>query len=218
MPVPTGTRTLVLNDDYAPLNIVHWKRGIKRTFESLCENCQGKGHHKGHKCTECNGMGTLPPANVVEYYNLWIRDSRGREHPIPAVISNTHHVSRTFKNVPFSRPNVFKRDNYICQYCGRAYAPNELTMDHVVPRAMWKGTGTPTCWSNIVAACRTCNHKKADKTPEGAGMQLRKLVNGVWVPYKYPKKPNQQEMVLGLAGKTIPPEWANYLERILKTR
>ena len=216
MSVPNGTRVLVLNDDYSPLNIVHWKRGIKRTFDSYCERCKSKGQIAGKQCLECNGTGTLPPANVVEYYDICVRDSKERAHPVPAVIANTHHVTRNFKNVPFSRPNVFKRDNYTCQYCGAAHAPFELTMDHVVPRAMWKGVGTPTCWTNIVTACRKCNHKKADKTPEQAGMQLRKLVNGVWVNYKYPKKPNNQSIVLGLAGRVIPPEWAPYLERILK--
>ena len=218
MPVPTGIRTLVLNDDYNPLNIVGWKRGIKRTFESLCDRCNGKGHIGGKQCNYCNGMGILPPAQVVEYYDLWIRDSKGREHAIPAVIANTHHIVRAFKNVPFSRPNVLKRDNYMCQYCGVALTPADLTLDHVIPRSMWAGNGTPTCFQNIVAACRPCNHKKANKTPEQAGMQLRKLVNGNWINYKYPKKPNYQEMVLGLSGRAIPKEWATYLEHILKSR
>lgn len=217
MTVPTGTRTLVLNDDYTPLNVVHWKRGIKRTFDSICEICNGRGRVAGAPCVACNGVGVLPPANIVAYYGITILDSKRREHIVPAVIANTHHVSRVFKNVPFSRPNIFKRDNYTCQYCGKACTPCELTLDHVVPRSMWKGSDTPTCWKNIVAACKACNHTKANKTPEQAGMQLRKMVNGVLVPYKYPKKPNYQEMVLGLTGRNIPEEWAPYLSHLLKT-
>lgn len=219
MTMPSGVRTLVLNDDYVPLNIVSWKRGMKRTFDDDCENCNGRGRINGYgRCPTCLGVGTLPPATVVAYYKLSVLDGRGNEHPVPAVIANNHHVSRIFKNVPFSRPNILKRDNYTCQYCGISLNAIDLTLDHVVPRSMWKGSTTPTCWANIVAACRKCNHTKANKTPEQANMQLRKLVNGVMVPYKYPKKPNHQEMMLGLTGKTIPEEWIPYLERIMKSQ
>lgn len=213
MAVPVGTRTLVLNDDYTPINVVNWKRGIKRTFDSYCDKCYGKGRLCGGvKCNACNGMGTLPPANVVAYYEITLFDSKGREHIVPAVIANTHHINRTFKLIPFSRQNIFRRDNYTCQYCCKSFVPYELTVDHVIPRSMWNGSDTPTCWNNIVTACKPCNHKKANKTPEQAGMQLRKLVNGLYIPYKYPKKPNYQELVLGLVGKTIPDEWKPYIK------
>ena len=43
MPVPEGTKVLVLNDDYVPLNAVHWKKAMKRLFESPCVRCDSRG-------------------------------------------------------------------------------------------------------------------------------------------------------------------------------
>ncbi len=43
-----------------------------------------------------------------------------------------------------------------CHYCGQPTAPNELTMDHVVPI----GRGGKSTKGNVVAACKTCNSKK----------------------------------------------------------
>ena len=53
-----------------------------------------------------------------------------------------------------------------CLYCGRE--TKQLTLDHVVPR--YRG-GAHT-WENVVSACITCNHRKAGRTPQEAGMRL----------------------------------------------
>ncbi|MDR1340108.1 MAG: DUF4373 domain-containing protein [Prevotellaceae bacterium] len=55
---------------------------------------------------------------------------------------------------------VFKRDNYICQYCGKA--GGKLEADHVIPFS--KG-GEDTI-ENLVTSCRKCNRQKRDKTVE----------------------------------------------------
>ena len=63
---------------------------------------------------------------------------------------------------------ILERDEHRCQYCdGKAN-----TVDHVLPRAQGGGS-TPT---NLVAACLACNQKKADRTPEQAGMPLLRPV------------------------------------------
>jgi len=63
-----------------------------------------------------------------------------------------------------SRAAILRRDRFRCAYCGRT----GTTLDHVVPRSR----GGQTSWTNCVAACERCNVKKADKTPEEAGMTL----------------------------------------------
>lgn len=63
---------------------------------------------------------------------------------------------------------LFRRDNYHCMYCGGPFSHAELTRDHVMPRAQ----GGKDIWENVVAACARCNHFKADRTPEEAGMAL----------------------------------------------
>lgn len=58
--------------------------------------------------------------------------------------------------------SILERDDYTCVYCGE-YAD---TIDHIVPKAQ----GGLTISKNCVAACKKCNGKKADRTPEEAGM------------------------------------------------
>jgi 5-methylcytosine-specific restriction endonuclease McrA len=65
-----------------------------------------------------------------------------------------------------SRRDVFLRDRYACQYCGRH--TRDLTLDHVIPRKR----GGPHDWTNVVAACKACNHRKAGRTPDEAHMRL----------------------------------------------
>lgn len=181
-----------------PLSIIGFKKAIKKLY----------GEDKN-----------TPTPVVIEYYDHWLRDSKGREHPVPAVIANTHHVTRNYRKVPFSRQNIFKRDGYSCQYCGHHFKAAELTIDHVVPRRIWSGVDSPTSWHNVVASCHPCNHKKRDRTPEQAGMPLYKVVNGKKVFYKRPKRPNYVEVVLGssrMTIDTIPVEWQPYIGYLLK--
>jgi 5-methylcytosine-specific restriction endonuclease McrA len=81
--------------------------------------------------------------------------------------------------VTFSRRNVFKRDRYVCQYCGCQPGTDELTIDHVVPRSQ----GGVSSWTNCVLACIACNKRKADRTPREASMTLRRQpVRPTWKP------------------------------------
>ncbi len=57
----------------------------------------------------------------------------------------------------------------LCHYCGKKFAPAELTMDHVVPLAR----GGESSRGNIVPACRDCNRDKKLETP--AERLLREL-------------------------------------------
>ena len=69
-----------------------------------------------------------------------------------------------------TRHGVLLRDSYTCVYCGK---PGD-TIDHVFPQSR----GGANTWENLAACCRSCNQRKADRTPEEAGMRLR------WHPYK----------------------------------
>ncbi len=60
------------------------------------------------------------------------------------------------------------------QYCLKTYSAENLSMDHVIPKAQ----GGKLTWTNTVCACKTCNAKKSHLTlPELSkiGMKLRKL-------------------------------------------
>jgi 5-methylcytosine-specific restriction endonuclease McrA len=88
---------------------------------------------------------------------------------VPEVITLTGYDRLPAAAVTFSRRNIFKRDRYTCQYCGVQPGTEELTIDHVIPRAQG-GTST---WDNCVLACLDCNARKADRTPQQARMPLR---------------------------------------------
>jgi 5-methylcytosine-specific restriction endonuclease McrA len=69
---------------------------------------------------------------------------------------------------PLNNETLFKRDAYLCMYCGNRFPPSELSRDHVRPFYQ----GGRDVWNNVVAACRRCNNAKASRTPEQAKMQL----------------------------------------------
>lgn len=77
------------------------------------------------------------------------------------------------RDISFSNRNLFRRDLFVCAYCGKSSGDHELTKDHIIPRSR-KGA---TSWMNCVTSCKKCNNKKDDRTPEESGMHL------LYVPY-----------------------------------
>ena len=85
--------------------------------------------------------------------------------PLPRVVRLRRYVRVPFRQrAPWSRRGVLVRDGFRCAYCGR----RATTVDHVLPRSR----GGADTWLNTVAACAADNHRKADRTPEQAGMAL----------------------------------------------
>ena len=87
---------------------------------------------------------------------------------IVAIKGFARTVFDTVQVPPLSNRELFLRDGYLCMYCGREFPPRMLTRDHVMPLSR----GGRNCWSNVVTACRPCNHAKHAHTPEEAGMAL----------------------------------------------
>ena len=69
---------------------------------------------------------------------------------------------------PLTNRELFLRDAHLCMYCGQQHKPRELTRDHVRPMSR----GGADKWSNVVTACRGCNTRKGNRTPEQARMPL----------------------------------------------
>ena len=69
---------------------------------------------------------------------------------------------------------LFRRDHHMCAYCGGEFEGRNLTRDHVHPRSR----GGSNAWENSVTACESCNHRKANRTPEEANMML------MYTPYR----------------------------------
>ena len=138
----------------------------------------------------------LKRVNVAAEYEEVVRSEK-LTLPLPSVIVLKNYVVPT-KTVPFTRATLFLRDEFTCQYCG--YKGKDLTFDHVVP----KSRGGKTRWDNVVAACQSCNLRKAAKTTSQAGFKLKKV----------PTKPSPE--VLLNKGKKFPPSdmhksWNDFL-------
>lgn len=109
----------------------------------------------------------------------------------------------TYRHVPVrmqlaTRRNIFMRDGYRCQYCGLKFRGSDLTLDHVIPRAQ----GGKNSWENLVVCCRKDNHRKADRTPEEAGMPLLRR--------PLPSNVHTGRLILRSMGLEVN-EWSRYL-------
>lgn len=135
--------TIVLNADYTYLNIIPWQKAIKLLIKDKAE--------------------------VIKETNTQVKNCDNKySFSIPLVLKLVKMVQIVYKNkVPFSRKNIFVRDQYTCQYCG---AKENLNIDHIVPSSK----GGKTCFENCMTSCVECNTKKGNRTPEEAQMTLKR--------------------------------------------
>lgn len=123
-------------------------------------------------------------AEVLEHGRGQLRTA-STQFPLPSVIRLIYLIKRPRPQMRLSRREVFNRDRHMCQYCGRR-GQRDLTLDHVLPRHR----GGRHTWENLVTACKTCNHRKAGRTPQEARMMLMRepvqpRVNSYYVVYPY---------------------------------
>lgn len=169
-----ATRTLLLTPWFFPIKVLRWQDAIKMKYEETAEV-------------------------VVEYDEEVCSPSITWK--MPAVIRLKKLKMDRKVGVKFSRINVYTRDNFKCQYCGKRHPVSKLSYDHVVPRA----SGGRTVWENIVTCCRTCNARKDSKSCDDAGM----------FPLHEPRRPKSLPVTPPLIDPaTAPAEWQGYLGMI----
>jgi 5-methylcytosine-specific restriction endonuclease McrA len=140
---------------------------------------------------------TLNKVEVVESYDKELR-STYLIFKMPAVVRLLNTFKKRSRPLNFSRVNIYIRDKYRCGYCGKKKGLNNLTFDHVIP----KSQGGKTSWDNIVTCCSPCNNKKANRTPQQAGMSL----------LREPAKPNWLPgIVIRVNKESLPDAWIDYL-------
>ena len=158
---------LVLNPNYVPVNVCSVRRAIVMV---------GKGK-----------------AELLEQHDGSLHTVTG-EIEAPAIIRLVYLVKRPFLPRKLSKKEVFLRDRFTCQYCGKK--AQDLTLDHVIPR---RQNGAHT-WENVVAACNRCNLRKAGYTPAEAKMTLRTV----------PRAPDPNPYLI-LQNRTILEVWKPYI-------
>lgn len=115
---------------------------------------------------------------------------------IPSVIRLVDYAVVPYKRPIPSRRNIFVRDQYTCMYCGKK--TKELELEHIIPRSR----GGPSSWENLCAACRACNSRKDNRTPEEANMPL--------IHRPLPASVHTNRFLIRLVGKEFS-EWSPYL-------
>lgn len=160
---------LVLNANFAPINICSSRRAIVLILT-------------GKASLVSNGRGYIQ--TVSETFQR------------PSVIRLGKMVKRPRPRVTLNRREIFRRDNYTCQYCGTRVGT--LTIDHVVPKRL----GGEHTWENLVTACSACNHVKGGRLPEQAGMQLRSI----------PREPSLSAHYIFARHVKDNQEWDSFLE------
>jgi 5-methylcytosine-specific restriction endonuclease McrA len=181
-------RTLLLNADMRPFDVVPWKKGLMMILQT-------------------EDSKEMKSAYALEYFNKQIKDSVGRSYPIPAVIALKNYIHLNYGRATYNKMNVFIRDDFTCQYCGRTLDRSHLTIDHIIPRSKYKELGnkkyTVNSFENVVTACKPCNARKADKLLKVCGMNLKKM----------PKPITRREIFINrLLNSDIDDKWMLYLE------
>jgi 5-methylcytosine-specific restriction endonuclease McrA len=187
-------QTLVLNKHWLAVSTTP----VRRAFTLLCRAAAGA---------------ICPETFEVFDLSQWIDHSRevapllDRERVLrttresivkPEVILLRGYGGVPRREVAFSRRNLYRRDGYACQYCGKRRPQDELSIDHVVP----KSRGGTTTWENCVLACVRCNTKKANKTlPEVGFTLLRAPLRPTWSP------------LLESLPQAQPESWQRFIQR-----
>ena len=162
--------TLVLNRSWQPVGVSTVARSLIKVWNESARIVDPETFQQ-HDWDDW--VARVPDDGEPSISTQWLRLR------IPEVVTLTHYDRIPGNVVAFSRCNVFKRDRFTCQYCGCRPGSEELTIDHVVPRAQ----GGTSAWVNCVLACVECNHRKGNGTPDQAGMPLkRRPRRPVWSP------------------------------------
>jgi 5-methylcytosine-specific restriction endonuclease McrA len=174
-------RVLVLDATFRPIAAIGWQRAVTLLLAGSAETV-----------VDTDRIVTSPSVAIV----------------VPSVIrlAGRALVVGRRRGMLARKRTVHERDKWTCAYCGRRARTNlerdEMTVDHVMPRS--RG-GSTNDFGNLVTACRPCNGRKADRTPDEAGMRLRLV----------PRPPTWAEQtrwaLTGGPGRPIPPDWLPFM-------
>ena len=160
---------LVLDSAYMPRSILTTERGFTVVYKGNAEVVE----------------------NYEEYFKTVNLDTTYKK---PSIIKLNRYLNLEYKDVPLSKQNVFKRDEFKCVYCGKADI-RLLTIDHVIPTSK----GGKNKWDNVVTACKRCNNEKSDLDIEEWGR-----------PNPKPFRPHYLMMIKKVKHK-LPESWKKYL-------
>ena len=162
-----NSNVLVLNRSYLPIHVTSARRAFTLIFQGTALALNGE----------------------YETFDFasWQRQPAGQDSVgtpsgkirVPRVIVLSGYDRVPKRHVRYSRTNIFARDKFTCQYCGKRPHRSELNLDHVIPRTL----GGRTTWENVVCSCVECNRRKGGRTPAQAHFcLLSRPVKPRWSP------------------------------------
>src|SRR3954470_8772396 len=128
--------TLVLNADFQPittwpLHLIHATEAVSKIWTDRVQVVETWKDALGEEVLFRSPSVTIPAPKVVVL----------------------HEYICVHSEPKCTRKNIYLRDRYFCQYCGKRFPSSELTFDHLIP----KSKGGKTVWTNILTCCTTCN-------------------------------------------------------------
>lgn len=192
-----GCNVLVLNRLYMAVRVVSARRAFSLLLRNLAEVVS----------VEDAGYLSYDIGSWIEVSQLKAQFEREThdfvrtvrfEIAVPRIIRLLGYDRLPRQEVKLNRRNIYARDNSTCQFCGKKFSTQELSLDHVIPRSQ----GGKTTWDNLVCACVYCNAKKGGRTPHQAHMKLMKL----------PVKPKRNPVINVRLGSDKYASWKHFLD------
>ncbi|MCW5755144.1 MAG: HNH endonuclease [Phycisphaeraceae bacterium] len=190
-------KVLVLNKLYVAVRVINAKRAFCLLSRNIAEVIHvDSGQYSNIDFESWTELAALREQFLPDGHD-WIRGVRF-DIPVPRVIRLLGYDRLPRQEVKLNRRNLFARDRNQCQYCGRHFPTNELSIDHVVPRRLGGGDS----WINLVCACVRCNARKGGRTPEQANMKL----------VRRPVAPRRNPMITLRLGQKKYESWKAFLD------
>jgi 5-methylcytosine-specific restriction endonuclease McrA len=190
---------LVLNRLYLAIHIVNVRRAFGLLFREAAEVIHlEEGRFANHDFESWREISELR-ASLKQPHEDWIR-AVNFEIQVPRVIRLLSFDRLPNQKLHLSRRSVLARDAHCCQYCGRQFPAQQLSLDHVIPRSR----GGMTTWENVVCACLRCNVKKGGRTPKEARMTL----------VRRPVRPRQNPILILKLGNPKYESWRTWLDGV----
>ncbi len=193
------SHVLALNRLYVAIQVITARRALCLLWKGLAEVVSVEnGCYVSYNFQSWREISELKAAlNEKQNEEDWIR-AVNFEIEVPRTIRLLQYDRIPQNVIKFNRRNIFLRDGNRCQYCGKRFATQDLSLDHVIPRSQ----GGKSTWENVVCACLKCNVRKGGRTPQQAGMKL----------IRQPKKPTRNPLLSAKLRQRKYESWKNFLD------
>ena len=189
MSVLTKNKVLILNKGWNAIKARSVLEGIKLVFRDRACIVDTETY----ELYDWLGWVQLPIKEGEEFITSSSSDIR-----IPEVIVLTDYNKVPNFDIRLTKRNIYLRDKGVCQYTGEKLGKHDYDVDHIQP----KSRGGKNSWPNMVLCDKKVNRKKADRTPEEAGLKL----------IRKPFKPKTSTIMIE-PGYKEPESWSKFLKR-----